>query len=535
VSAQSPSGARAHVSAPMVAGELRTNVGTLLAKRAELGPDLEAVVDVAAGRRFTYAQISERADRVAEMLGAQGVRPGDRVAVLLPNGHRFVELYYGAARAGVIVVPLNLRLVADEVAFILRDSGATVLISGGSHAELVADLAARGGDSAVPVRTWLTVGPSELPGALDYDALIDAGSGEPFIPVGGGDDPLFIMYTSGTTGHPKGTVHTHDTVEWSLLTVVASFDLRYRDRVLVSMPLYHIAAFNNMATTLYKAGTAVIVEKFEPEDFWMTLRDERINMTLAVPAMLNAMLATYDADRHQPLALRWLMSGAQAIPNSLLDAYAELGMEICFAYGLTEACGVGCAMPPEYARAHPGSIGRAMFHTEIRVVDAQGNDCEADVPGELIMRGRHVMARYWNLPDQTRQTVQDGWLHTGDVAVRDADGFFSIRDRLKDMIISGGENIYPAELEAVLVTHPQIADIAVIGIPSERWGESPMAVVVRGDDSLEAEEVLEFCQGRVARFKLPKAVMFIDEIPRNATGKALKRVLRDQVTAVAPE
>jgi acyl-CoA synthetase (AMP-forming)/AMP-acid ligase II len=210
-------------------------------------------------------------------------------------------------------------------------------------------------------------------------------------------------------------------------------------------------------------------------------------------------------------------------------------MEIYQAYGLTEAGGVGCCMAPEYAKTHPGSIGKGFFHTEVRVVDGDGNDCAPQVAGEIILRGKHIMAGYWNLPDATAETIRDGWLHTGDVAVRDEEGFVYIRDRLKDMIISGGENIYPAEVETVLMAHPGIGDAAVIGIPSERWGESPLAIVVLADDALDEKAVIAYCSEKLARFKLPKRVEFIQEIPRNATGKTLKTVLREQYAVPAPE
>jgi acyl-CoA synthetase (AMP-forming)/AMP-acid ligase II len=339
---------------------------------------------------------------------------------------------------------------------------------------------------------------------------------------------MFIMYTSGTTGKPKGTVQTHESIEWSLLTVLAATDMRYRDRYLISLPLYHIAAFNNMGTTLYRGGVIVILQKFEAEETWRTLRDERINITLAVPAMLNQLRATHDAERHSPLALRWILTGAQALPLTLLDDFNRLGMQIYQAYGLTEAGGVGCCMSPEDAPTHPGSIGKGFFHTEVRVVDADGRECADDVAGELLLKGRHIMSHYWNLPEQTAQAIRDGWLHTGDVAVRDRDGFLYIRDRLKDMIISGGENIYPAEVEAVLSGHPAIVEVSVIGVPSKKWGETPLAVVVRSDQTLTEQMVRDYCVGKIARFKIPTAVRFVELIPRNATGKALKRVLREQ-------
>jgi acyl-CoA synthetase (AMP-forming)/AMP-acid ligase II len=229
------------------------------------------------------------------------------------------------------------------------------------------------------------------------------------------------------------------------------------------------------------------------------------------------------------------MSGASPVPPSLIQSYADLGFEIHQVYGLTESCGPGCVIGPDDALTHIGSTGKAFFHTDIRIVDEQGADVGPGVPGEILIRGRHVMAGYWNRPEATAETITDGWLRTGDIAVRDADGFVYIQDRIKDMIISGGENVYPAEIEDVLLSHPGIADVAVLGMPSVRWGESPLAVVVRADPGLDEEAVLAHCDGRLARFKLPKRAVFTDVIPRTPTGKALKRVLREQFSFDAPE
>jgi O-succinylbenzoate-CoA ligase len=513
-----------------------TNIGFHLSKRAELGPDLEAIVDVVEGRRLTYAELNERADRVAEGLVSLGLVAGDRVAALMPNGHRMVELYYGAAKAGLILVPMNLRLVGDEIAFILRDSGALALIGTDLHADIAAELQEREGDDAVPVQHWLTVGSAKVRDAIDLDALIAGASGRPYPVSRGDEDAMFIMYTSGTTGRPKGAVQTHTGIEWSLLTTVATNDMRYRDRYLLSMPLFHIAAFNVLGTMIYRGGAVVIMRDFTPESFWSILRDEKITMTLAVPAMLNQLLQTYSAERHQPLELRWIVTGASPVPTSLIESYASMGMQIFQGYGLTEAGGVGCMLSPEAAATHVGSVGKPLFHTEAKVVDRNGQECPADVAGELLIRGRHVMRGYWNQPEQTAATLRDGWVHTGDIARRDSDGFVYIVDRVKDMIVSGGENVFPAEIEQVLHRHPQITDVAVIGVPSQRWGESPMAVVVRADASLDETDVISYCDGRLARFKLPKVVRFVDELPRNATGKILKRELRAELSTVsAPE
>lgn len=505
-----------------------TNVGLHLIKRAELTPDLEAVVDEAVGVRLTYAELNRRADRVAHVLTDRlGLQPGDRVATLLPNCHQFVELFYGAARAGLVVVPLNFRLVADELAYILSNAGATVLVSAPDFDSVVHDLQANADGDATPVTSWFRIaGASE--GLEDWDGAVEAADDSPVVPVGGGDDPLFIMYTSGTTGLPKGVLHTHHTVEWAVLTVMATADLRFQDRYLICLPLFHVGALNPMLDTIYCGGTMVLMRAFDPTKIWDVFRDEGIHCTLAVPAMLQFMRQTYDPDRHQPLALRWLMSGASPVPASLIEEYVGLGFEVHQVYGLTETGGPACLISPDAAMTKIGSTGKAFFHTEVRIVDAEGQDVGPDENGEVLVRGRHIMAGYWENPEATEAAIVDGWLHTGDVASRDADGYVYIRDRLKDMIISGGENVYPAEIEDVIRTHPKVADVAVIGMPSSRWGESPLAVVVAGGDDLTADDVLAHCAGKLARFKQPTRVEFVDAIPRNPTGKALKKDLRVQ-------
>ncbi len=261
---------------------------------------------------------------------------------------------------------------------------------------------------------------------------------------------------------------------------------------------------------------------------------------LLVPAMLQFMLqfmlqarsAAGDVAIEQ---VRWIMSGASPVPVNLIQAYADLGIEIHQVYGLTESCGPACLISPDEALTRAGSTGKEFFFTRVRVVDDNGEDVPAGEPGEVICQGAHVMVGYWNRPDETAQTIVDGWLHTGDVAIVDKDGYIYIHDRIKDMIISGGENVYPAEIENVLLGHPGIADVAVIGQPSPRWGESPLAVVVRKDESMTEADVLAFSEGRLARYKQPRAAVFVAEIPRNPTGKALKRVLRDQFPDPAPD
>jgi acyl-CoA synthetase (AMP-forming)/AMP-acid ligase II len=267
---------------------------------------------------------------------------------------------------------------------------------------------------------------------------------------------------------------------------------------------------------------------FDPNDAWTQLHDERITTTLLVPAMLQFMLGAYDAEGHDASTLRWVMSGAAPVPLELIKTYEAMGIEIHQVYGLTESCGPACLITGEDALARAGSTGRSFFHTDVRVVHDDGHDCEPGEPGEVLVRGPHVMVGYWNRPDATADAIVDGWLRTGDVATMDADGFVTIVDRTKDMLISGGENVYPAEIENVLLGHPAIVDAAVIGVPSATWGESPLAVVVVCDGNVCAEDVMAHTRGKLAPFKTVKKVEFVTEIPRNPSGKILKRELRQR-------
>jgi acyl-CoA synthetase (AMP-forming)/AMP-acid ligase II len=289
-----------------------------------------------------------------------------------------------------------------------------------------------------------------------------------------------------------------------------------------------------LLTTFYIGGTNVLMREFDPTSIWQVFQQERITVALAVPTMLHVMLQTYDATRHNVSGLRWIMSGGSPVLGSLIERYATLGIEIHQTYGLTESGGPACLIAPDEAITRAGSTGKAYFHTEVRIVDERGTPVEPQVSGELLVRGPHIMLGYWNQPAVTAEVLKDGWLHTGDVAIVVHEGFVYIHDLLKDMIISGGENISPTEIENVILGHSGVAEVAVIGVPSAQWGESPV-VVVRKDAALTDQEVLGHCAEKLARYKLPTQVHFTDAIPRNATGKALKRVLREQFRESAPE
>jgi O-succinylbenzoate-CoA ligase len=515
---------------------MKNNIGLLVAKRASLQPNHEAIVDVASGNRLTYSALDARCNRLGNALVDAGLKAGDRVATLMLNSAEFVEIFFGGAKVGAAIVPLNWRLVADELSFILNDSGAETLVFGTAFNEVVADLHSRG-DAGTKVKTWIHVGEdADRPEfARGYKAMLAVASEDAPALGASDDDLLFIMYTSGTTGLPKGAMHSHNTTLWSSLTGLVTADIRYDDRYLICLPLFHVGALQPLFSSIHRGGTVVIMAEFDPSRIWESYSEEKITVTLAVPAMLNFMLTTYDAGAHDVSNLRWIMSGAAPVPVSLIEKYAAMGIEIHQVYGLTESCGPACLISPDEAIERAGSTGKAFFHTDIQVVDSQGNEVGANETGEVLVRGPHIMQGYWNRPEATAETIVDGWLHTGDIAMIDDDGHIYIKDRIKDMIISGGENVYPAEIENVLAAHEGIKDVAVIGMPSAKWGESPLAIVVKQNDSLGVEQVLAFCNGKLADFKQPKGVEFISAIPRNPTGKVLKRVLREQFQGPAPE
>jgi O-succinylbenzoate-CoA ligase len=507
---------------------VQNNLGLFLTKRALLNPHREAYVDGNLPVRLSFRELNERCNRLANALRTAGVEKGERIGFLLMNSAEFMEAYFAAAKIGAVVVPLNWRLVPDELEFILKDSGTTRLIFGDEFLDTVAELQSRG--AKTDIVDWLQVVADEplLPFAHDYLEFRDAAAtDEPDIGASD-DDMLYIMYTSGTTGLPKGVVHSHNTSIWAVMTISATTYFHDGDRFLGALPMFHVGALMPLTLNVYRGATSVVMRSFDPKLTWELIEKERLTIGLAVPAMLNFMLQVPGYEKYDYSSLRWMLSGAAPVPVSLMQSYADMGIEIHQIYGLTETCGPACVIDAENALTKIGSTGKAFFHTDVRLENSDGNDCTAGEPGEILVRGPHVMLEYWNRPEATAETIIDGWLHTGDVAIVDEDGFIFIQDRIKDMIISGGENVYPAEIESVLMTHPQITEAAVIGQDDPKWGESAFAIVVSTDPELTSEAVMEFCDQKLARFKQPRRVEFTDLIPRNPSGKILKRILREE-------
>lgn len=516
---------------------MKTNIGLLLTKRAHLNPDREAYVESDGSRRYSFRDLNDRANQVANALKADGLKKGDRVGLLLMNSVEFMESFFAVAKIGGVVVPLNWRLVADELEFILKDAGVQTLIFDNEFAETVSELHHRG--DKTNIGQWIHVvggaGSACQPFATSYDSYrLSASSAEPNCGAED-DDMLYIMYTSGTTGLPKGVVHTHTSAMWGVFTIHATADYRDDERYIACLPMFHVGALTPLTINAYHGATTFVMRSFDPVAAWECVEREKITSGLMVPAMLNFMVQVPNFEQYDWSSLRWFMTGAAPVPVALTQQFQQMGIDIAQVYGLTETCGPACLMDTVNAVRKPESCGKPFFFTDVMVADDKGNSLPVGEAGEMMVRGKHIMREYWNRPDATKETLVNGWLRTGDVGVMDDEGFFAIQDRIKDMIISGGENVYPAEIEGVLQSHPGISEAGVIGQKSDKWGESPLAVVVKSDQGLTSDDILAFCDDKLARFKRPKAVEFTDLIPRNPSGKILKRVLREQYPPQANE
>jgi fatty-acyl-CoA synthase len=425
-----------------------------------------------------------------------------------------------------------------ELAFIMSDSGARGLITVSPHDEAAHRLAAelRPGSQL----EWIVSAASGETAATsdrfsDYETVIGSAPADPIERAVSLDDTCLIMYTSGTTGRPKGAALTHGNLTWNCVNVVVDSDLAGDEVVLVCAPLFHIAALAmTCLPILLKGGTVVLEPAFDPTRMLDLIEERRITFMFGVPAMYNAMAATERWSSADLSSLRLLMCGGAPVPESTISAYLERGLAFVQGYGMTEASPGVMLLDKDQVTAKAGSAGVPQFFTDVRVVRPDGSGAGPGEKGEVIVSGPNVMAGYWQQPDATAEVLIDGWFHSGDVATIDPDGYAFIVDRIKDMIISGGENIYPAEVEDVLYGHPGVAECAVIGVADERWGEVGRAIVVPKPGTAPTEaELLEFCDGKLARYKVPRSVLFADVLPRSGAGKVLKKELR--LTYGAPQ
>jgi fatty-acyl-CoA synthase len=516
------------------------------AKRAELSPDAIAFEEADSGRRLTFAAFNDRAERCAAALERLGIAAGERVAILSHNCATFFEVLFACGKAGAILVPLNWRQTPAELAPVLADCGARLLLHDAATAELAGALARAGDVRLIDFGAYETLIAGSPPpcgegsggGGIPTFNVLQSPPPCPSPTRGEGttrdtawptDRIWYLLYTSGTTGRPKAVIQTVGMALANYVNVQQATGLTGADTTVNFLPLFHTAGINLHTLPLFLAGgTSTVLSKFEVDPLLDLIAQGRVSLFFGVPAIYQALslsprLATTDLTKVR----HWGCGGAP-LPESLIRAFLARGVRVCNGMGMTETGPTVFLMDPAHAVDKIGSVGKPQLLSEVRLVDAAGRDVAAGEQGEILFRGPGITPGYFNNPEATRSAIDaDGWLHSGDVGRRDADGYYYVVDRIKDMYISGGENVYPAEVEAVLTDHEAVLEAAVIGMPDERWGEVGHAVIrLRPGAACEAEALRVFARSRLAAYKVPKHVTIVDDYPRTAAGKVQKHLLR---------
>ncbi len=529
----------------MDAATPENNAACWVARHAVSSGDRLAVADDS--RRLSYAGLEGRIQRLAGWLRGVGVTEGDRVGILLGNCSAYLEALFGAARIGAIAVPINARLSIPEVCFLLDDCSPRALIYG-SELRVLAQGACAAAHEAPASRLEVA---NDTAARCEYEAAVC--ESEPYgsiLPVDP-EAPMLLMYTSGTTGQPKGALLPHRKALYNSKNAELYFGIEPGDRVLVVAPLFHSLGLQILAMpVLHCGGSLVLQPRFDPERLLEAIEREAIAYLGGVPTLYQRLLDTLEGaapDRFDLESLRFLFTAGAPAPAELVHEYAKRGLPLIQGYGQTESSTL-CCVPVADAKRKAGSVGRPVRHAELRLIDpdslaepvaawrdvSSGEAGEAGEKGEIVVRGPIVMLGYWRRPKDTAETLRDGWLRTGDLATRDAEGFFTLVGRSREMFISGGENVYPAEVEARYAEHPAIREIAVVGMPDERWGESGRAhVVLRPGAQVEADELRAWGRERLAGFKIPSHFVFEAELPRTASGKVQKHRLSAAAASAA--
>ncbi|MHA6800031.1 acyl-CoA synthetase [Bounagaea algeriensis] len=498
-------------------------LGSWPERRARSTPN--AVATVHGDSTLTYAELRDRVRALARGLRAQGLARGDRIAYLGPNSPAFLEVLFAAGALGAVFVPLNTRLAAEELAFVLDDAGAALLVHDHRHADTARRLQHRAG------MQLLSVADDPQEGGLEE--LIRSRPAEPVDEPVAEEDPAILLYTSGTTGRPKGARISHGNAVWNALNVVVDVDIASTEVTLVNAPLFHTAALGmTCLPTVLKGGTLVLEESFDVQRTFDLVEQRRITLAFGVPTMFDALSRSPRWPGADLSSLRFLMCGGAPVPEELIRRYRERGLTFMQGYGMTEASPGVLLLSAADSPHRIGCAGKPHFFTDVRLDRREAAAGGGAEPGEVLVEGPHVVDGYWQRPEASDAAFTgDGWFRTGDVATVDDDGFYRVVDRVKDMFISGGENVYPAEVESVLHEHPALADAAVIGVADPAWGEAGKALVVASSGTEPtAADITGFAAERLGAYKVPKSVEFVAELPRSATGKLDKLALRREHT-----
>ncbi|MDZ5470257.1 long-chain fatty acid--CoA ligase [Bacillus sp. 31A1R] len=487
-----------------------------LENRARLAPDSEAVIDADISMTWTYSELNNRCNRVANWLVEKGIRKGDRVALLSPNDICYLDLLFACGKIGAIFVPLNWRLSTSEIRYILEDSTPKLLGYHSSFTKTVADLNEMN---------------MELFKVEKESYFKDSGFTRD-IPISE-EDPLAIIYTGGTTGKPKGVVLSHRSILWNGLNTILSWNLTSEDTTLTYMPMFHTGGLNALSIPLLMIGGKVVIAKeFDPHSAICYLNKYQCTIVLFVPTMYHMLVETDEFKGTEFPTIKAFLSGGAPCPLEIYEAFNQKGLQFKEGYGLTEAGPNNFFIETWMANEKRGSVGKPMMFNQIQLLKEDGTVAENEEVGEVLIKGKHSFEFYWKNEDATKETLKQGWLHTGDLAKRDNDGYFYIVGRKKDMIITGGENVYPLEVEHWIAAHPEVSEVAVVGLPDSKWGEIVTAfIVLKNNASLSVEEIKNYCSYKLGNYKIPKKIIFIKELPKTHVGKIDKNQLKQSVEA----
>ncbi|HHW03682.1 MAG TPA: long-chain fatty acid--CoA ligase [Thermoanaerobacterales bacterium] len=502
-------------------------VGNICSKRAEYSPNREAVYDCDYKRRFTYSDLEERANKLANYLAKEmGIKKGDRVAFISRNRIEMLDAYFATGKLGAIYVPYNIRLSPVELKQLINDETPRVLI----YEDLFNDLV-DGIKPYIPIKNYVAITEmNKNTSDLNYEVIMNYTDNSPFrcrdLRT---EDIHLILHTGGTTGLPKGAMISHGAMIANAVSEIITWNINQNDVAHILLPLFHTGGWNLLTLPILYAGGRIIINRsFDPKLTLELIEKERTTLVFGAATIFRMIAQLPEFNNTDFSSVRWMMAGAAPTPVELMEEFWKKGIRFILGYGLTEGGPTNLSIPAEFMnfdeiRNKAESVGKPFIFTEARIVDENGNDVGPNEIGELIFSGPQIFSGYWNKPEETQKTLKEGWVYTGDLAKKDEDGFYYIVDRKKDMYISGGENVYPTEIEKVLYQMPEVKECCVIGVPDEKWGEVGKIIIsVKPGFTLNKKQVIDFFNGKLARYKIPKYVTFVEDLPKSSAGKIVK-------------